>query len=50
MDALKFKLNVENDMTDLGELHYFLKIEFVRYKGAHIITMSQIKYIEYVLK
>jgi Reverse transcriptase (RNA-dependent DNA polymerase) len=47
---LKSKLNVEFEMTDLGELKYCLGVEFERDRKARTITMSQKKYIEEVLK
>jgi hypothetical protein len=50
MDALKSKLEAEYEMTDLGELHYCLGVEFVRDQAARTITMSQAKYMEEVLK
>ena len=37
-------------MSDLGELHYLPKVEFVKNKEAHTITMTQRRYIEKVLK
>ncbi len=37
-------------MTDLGELHYCLGVEFKRNRAERTITMNQRKYIEEVLK
>jgi ATP-binding cassette subfamily B (MDR/TAP) protein 1 len=37
-------------MSDLGELHYCLGVEFERDRANHTITMSQRNYIEEVLK
>jgi len=50
MEWLKSKLEDEFDMSDLGELHYCLGIEFKRDRAKRTITMSQRKYIEKVLK
>ena len=50
MSALKAKLEAEYKMTDLGELHYCLGVEFARDRGARSITMSQAKYVEEVLQ
>ena len=50
MEDLKAKLEAEYDMSDLGELHYCLGVEFVRDRGARTITMSQHKYMEEVLE
>ena len=50
MGALKAKLEAEYEMTDLGELHYCLGVEFARDGRAKSITMSQAKYVEEVLK
>jgi hypothetical protein len=37
-------------MSDLGELHYYLGVEFERNREARIITMNKRSYIEEVLK
>ena len=50
MVVLKSKLEEEYEMTDLGELHYCLSVEFVRDRANRTITMSQGKYLEEVLK
>ena len=50
MDWLKAKLEKEYEMSDLGELHYCLGVEFARDRAKKTITMSQRKYIEGVLK
>jgi hypothetical protein len=50
MDALKSKLEAEYEMTDLGELHYCLGVEFARDRAARTITMNKAKYVEEVLK
>jgi len=47
---LKSRLEDEFEMSDLGELHYCLGVEFERDRANHTITMSQRKYIEEVLK
>ncbi len=47
---LKSRLEDEFEMSDLGELHYCLDVEFERDRANHTITMSQRKYIEEVLK
>ena len=50
MGELKRKLEAEYDMTDLGELHHCLSIEFKRDRAARTITMSQKHFIEEVLE
>jgi hypothetical protein len=47
---LKSRLEDEFEMSDLGELHYCLGVEFERDHVNRTITMSQSKYIEEVLK
>lgn len=47
---MKAKLEKKYEMSDLGELHYCLGVEFIRDHGNKTITMSQIKYIEEILK
>jgi hypothetical protein len=47
---LKSKLEDEFEMSDLGELHYCLGVEFERNHANRTITMSQSKYIEEMLK
>ena len=37
-------------MSDLDELHFFLRLEFVRDRVARTITMNQSKYVMDVLK
>ena len=49
LTTLKSKLEAEYEMTDLGELHYCLGVEFARDRVARTITMSQTKYLEEVL-
>ncbi len=44
------KLEDEFEMSDLGELHYCLGMEFERDRANRTITMSQSKYTEEVLK
>jgi hypothetical protein len=46
---LKSRLENEFEMSDLGELHYCLGVEFERDRASRTITMSQSKYIEEVL-
>lgn len=46
MDELKRKLEIEYDMTNLGELHHCLSIEFKRDHAARTITMSQKHFID----
>ena len=48
--TLKSKLEAEYEMTDLGKLHFFLGVEFTRYRDVRTITMSQGKYVEEVLE
>ena len=50
MKALKAMLESEYEMSDLGELHFCLGVEFVRDRAARTITMSQGKYAVDVLK
>uniref|UniRef100_A0A7I4AID5 DNA polymerase delta catalytic subunit n=2 Tax=Physcomitrium patens TaxID=3218 RepID=A0A7I4AID5_PHYPA len=50
MDWLKVKLERDYEMSNLGELHYYLGVEFVRDCAKKTITMSQNKYIEEMLK
>ena len=50
MVEVKAMLKREYDMSDLGELHYCLGVEFTRQRAARTITMSQSKYVEEVLK
>lgn len=50
LEWLKSKLAHEFEMSDLGELHYCLGVEFKRNRARRTITMSQRKYIEEVLK
>ncbi len=40
---LKSRLEDEFEMSDLGELHYCLGVEFERNRANHTITMSQSK-------
>jgi transposase InsO family protein len=50
MKVLKDKLQAKYEMSDLGELHFCLGVEFKRDRVARTITMSQTKYLEDVLK
>jgi transposase InsO family protein len=50
MEEVKAMLKREYDMSDLGELHYCLGVEFQRQRTARTISMSQSKYIKEVLK
>ena len=47
---LKSELEKEFEISDLGELHYYLGVEFERNREARTITMNQMNYIEEVLK
>jgi hypothetical protein len=47
---LKSRLEEEFEMSDLGELHYCLGVEFERDRANRTITVSQSKYIEEVRK
>jgi hypothetical protein len=47
---LKSSFEDEFEMSDLGELHYCLGVEFKKDHVNRTITMSQSKYIEEVLK
>ncbi len=46
---LKSRLEDEFEMSDLGELHYYLGVEFEKDRANRTITMSQNKFIEEVL-
>ena len=48
--ALKAMLEREYKMSDLGELHFCLGVEFVRNRATHAITMNQFKYVVDFLK
>ncbi len=50
MLEVKAMLKSHYDMSDFGELHYCLGVEFTRQRAARTIIMSQSKYIEGVLK
>ena len=50
MNALKAMLEKEYKMSDVGQLHFCLRVEFVRDRATRIITMSQGKYVLDVLK
>jgi hypothetical protein len=39
MDALKSKLEAEYEMTDVGELHYCLGVEFARDRAAGVFSL-----------
>ena len=45
----KAKLEKEFDMSDLGELHFFLGVQMERNRIACTLTMHQESYIEGVL-
>ena len=45
----KAKLEKEFDMSDLGELHFFLGVQIERNRAARTLTMHQRSYIEGVL-
>ena len=45
----KAKLEKEFDMSDLGELHFFLGVQIERNRAARTLTMHQRSYIEDVL-
>jgi len=50
MSVMKTKLEMEYDMTNLGELCYCLGMEFTRDRRVKIIIMNQAKYVVEVLK
>jgi hypothetical protein len=50
MKEFKAKLEEEFDMSDLGDLHFFLKVHIERNRGARTLTMHQQSYIESVLQ
>ena len=47
---LKSELEKEFEMSNFGELHYYLEVEFERNKEACTITMNQKSYIKKALK
>ena len=47
---LKSELKKEFEISDIGELHYCLKVEFERNGEARIITMNQKSFIKEILK
>lgn len=47
---LKFRLEEEYDMSDLGELHFFLVVHIERNRTTRTITMHQRNYSEEVLE
>jgi hypothetical protein len=47
---LKSQLEKEFKMSDLGELNYYLGVQFQKNRKTHTITMSQTTYIEEVLR
>ena len=47
---LKSELEKEFEMSNLGELHYCLEVEFERNIEAYIIIMNQKSYIKEILK
>lgn len=50
MRKLKGSLEEEYDMSDLGELHFFLGVHIERRRAARTISMHQRSYIEGVLQ
>lgn len=50
LKALKAMLENEYEMSDLGELHFCLGVEFVRDRVSRTISMNQSKYVMDVLK
>ena len=50
MKGLKFRIEEEYDMSDLGEFHFFLGVHIEGDRASRIITMHQRSYIEEVLK
>ena len=50
MKALKAMLEREYVMSDLGDLHFCLGVEFVRDRATRTISMNQHKYVVDVLK
>jgi hypothetical protein len=49
LKELKSRLEEEYDMSDLGELHFFLGVQIERNRAARTITLHQGHYIEEVL-
>ena len=47
---LKSEFEKEFVMSNLGELHYCLEVEFKRNRETHTIIMNQKSYIETILK
>ena len=50
MQGLKQRLEGEFDMSDLGELHFFLNVEMERSRAHRTVTLHQGNYIEEVLE
>jgi hypothetical protein len=50
MSELKASLEEEYNMSDLGELHFFLGVHIERNRAARTITLHQRSYIEEVLE
>ena len=50
INELQSSLKREFEMSNFGELHFFLRVHFERNKRIRIITMHQQTYIETILK
>ena len=50
MEAIKTTLKQQYEMSDLGELHFCLGVEFVRDRATRTIALSQRRYVEDVLE
>jgi hypothetical protein len=50
INELKASLERKFEMSDLGELYFFLKVHFERDRKSRTITMHQQSYIESVLE
>jgi hypothetical protein len=50
INELKFSLKKEFEMSDLGELYFFLGVHFKRDRRYRTITIHQRSYIETILE
>lgn len=49
MSKLKDQIRKHMEITNLGELHWLLRIEFTRNRDEHTISLSQCSYIESII-
>lgn len=50
MEMFKIKLNEKFDMKDLGEIHHYLELQIIYDREKQMISISQVRYIEEILK